>query len=45
MHPAPLHATEIQEVEDPPLREIRLLDKVVVELAKGRPLEKILRTL
>ncbi|MBP1325803.1 hypothetical protein JOF28_001035 [Leucobacter exalbidus] len=36
---------KIQEVEDPLMREIRMLDKVVDELAKGRPLEKILRTL
>ena len=31
------------EVEDPLMRQIRYLDKLVDELAKGRPLEKILR--
>ena len=36
---------KVQEVEDPLMRQIRLLDKVVDELAKGRPLEKILRAL
>ncbi|MHA3683723.1 DUF2200 domain-containing protein [Leucobacter sp. HY1910] len=36
---------KVQEVEDPLMRQIRLLDKVVDELAKGRPLEKILRVL
>ncbi|SIT71659.1 hypothetical protein SAMN05880545_0907 [Microbacterium sp. RU33B] len=34
----------VQEVEDPLMRRIRYLDKLVDELAKGRPLEKILRT-
>lgn len=34
---------KVQEVEDPLMRRIRYLDKVVDELAKGRPLEKILR--
>jgi hypothetical protein len=33
----------IEEIEDPLMREIRYLDKLVVELAKGRPMEKILR--
>lgn len=35
---------KVQEVEDPLMRQIRMLDKVVDELAKGRALEKILRT-
>lgn len=33
----------IEEIEEPTMREIRYLDKMVDELAKGRPLEKILR--
>lgn len=34
---------KIQEIEDPLMKKIRYLDKLVDELAKGRPLEKILR--
>ena len=33
----------VQEVQDPLMRRIRYLDKLVDELAKGRPLAKILR--
>ena len=33
----------VEEVEEPVMREIRILDKLVDELAKGRPMEKILR--
>jgi hypothetical protein len=33
----------IEEVEDPLMRQIRYMDKLVDELAKGRPMEKILR--
>jgi hypothetical protein len=33
----------VEEVEDPLMRKIRYLDKLMDELAKGRPLEKILR--
>jgi hypothetical protein len=33
----------IQEIEDPLMRKIRYLDKLVDELAKGRAMEKILR--
>ncbi|MGD9815613.1 MAG: DUF2200 domain-containing protein [Hyphomonadaceae bacterium] len=33
----------IEEIEDPLMREIRYLDKLIDELAKGRPMEKILR--
>lgn len=36
---------KVQEVEDPLMKQIRMLDKVVDELAKGRALEKVLRTL
>ena len=34
----------IEEIEEPLMREIRILDKLVDELAKGRPMAKILRT-
>ena len=34
----------IEEIEDPLMRNIRYLDKLVDELAKGRPMEKILRS-
>lgn len=33
----------VEEIEDPLLRQIRYLDKLVDELAKGKPMEKILR--
>jgi hypothetical protein len=33
----------IEEIADPLMREIRILDKLVDELAKGRPMDKILR--
>lgn len=35
---------KVQEIPDPLMRKIRYLDKLVDELAKGRPMEKILRT-
>lgn len=34
----------VQEVDDPLMRQIRYLDKLVDELAKGRPMQKVLRT-
>lgn len=34
---------KVQEVEDPLMRQIRYLDKLVDELAKGRPMSKVLR--
>ncbi len=34
----------VQDVEDPLMRQIRYLDKLVDELAKGRPMAKVLRT-
>lgn len=34
---------KIQEIEDPLMKKIRYWDKLVDELAKGRPMEKILR--
>jgi hypothetical protein len=33
----------VEDIEDPLMREIRYLDKLVDELAKGRPMAKILR--
>ena len=33
----------VEDIEEPTMREIRYLDKLVDELAKGRPMEKILR--
>jgi hypothetical protein len=33
----------IEEIDDPLMREIRYLDKLVDELAKGKAMEKILR--
>ncbi|MGE3797083.1 MAG: DUF2200 domain-containing protein [Thermomicrobiales bacterium] len=34
----------VEEIEDPIMREVRYLDKLVDELAKGKAMEKILRT-
>ena len=34
----------VEDIEEPLMQEIRYLDKLVDELAKGRPLEKIMRT-
>jgi hypothetical protein len=34
----------IQEIEHPLMKKIRYMDKLIDELAKGRPMEKILRT-
>jgi hypothetical protein len=33
----------IEEIEDPLMRKLRYMDKLVDELAKGRPMEKVLR--
>ena len=33
----------IEEIENPLMQKIRYMDKLVDELAKGRPMEKILR--
>jgi hypothetical protein len=35
---------KIVEIEDPLMKKIRYMDKLVDELAKGRPMEKILRS-
>ena len=34
----------IENIEDPLMRRVRYLDKLVDELAKGRPMEKVLRS-
>ena len=34
----------VEEVEDPLMQQIRYLDKLVDELAKGKAMEKVLRT-
>jgi hypothetical protein len=33
----------VEQIEDPLMRKIRYLDKLVDELAKGKPMDKILR--
>jgi hypothetical protein len=33
----------VQDIEEPIMREIRYLDKLIDELAKGRAMSKILR--
>ncbi|MFZ1853931.1 MAG: DUF2200 domain-containing protein [Candidatus Nanopelagicales bacterium] len=33
----------VEEVDDPLMQKIRYLDKLVDELAKGRPMDKVLR--
>jgi hypothetical protein len=34
----------VEQIQEPTMREIRYLDKLVDELAKGRPMEKVLRS-
>ena len=36
-------AVRVEEIEEPTMREIRYLDKLIDELAKGKTMEKILR--
>ncbi len=36
-------APKLAEIEDPLMKEIRYLDKLIDELAKGKVMEKILR--
>ena len=49
MNPARLGVTgvvcgvRVEAVEEPTMREIRILDKLIDELAKGKPMERILR--
>jgi hypothetical protein len=33
----------VEEIEEPTMREIRYLDKLIDELSKGKAMEKILR--
>ena len=33
----------VEEIDDPLMQKVRYLDKLIDELAKGRPMEKILR--
>jgi hypothetical protein len=35
---------KIAEIDDPLMKKIRYMDKLIDELAKGRPMEKILRS-
>jgi len=35
----------VEEIEDPLMQKIRWLDKLVDELAKGKPMEKVLRSM
>ena len=35
---------KIEEIDDPLMKKIRYMDKLVDELAKGRPMEKVLRS-
>lgn len=34
----------VEEIEDPTMQEIRYMDKLIDELARGRSMEKILRS-
>ena len=34
---------KIEAIEEPLMREVRYLDKLIDELARGRPMEKVLR--
>lgn len=34
----------VEDIEDPLMQDIRYLDKLIDELAKGKPMEKILRS-
>ncbi|MFM2106246.1 MAG: hypothetical protein RL338_1278 [Chloroflexota bacterium] len=34
----------VETIEDPLIRQVRYLDKLVDELAKGRPLDRVLRS-
>ncbi|QCR19123.1 DUF2200 domain-containing protein [Agrococcus sp. SGAir0287] len=49
MHPAAAAITgvicgvRVEDIDDPLTQQIRWLDKLVDELAKGRPMEKVLR--
>jgi hypothetical protein len=34
----------IEEIEDPLMKQVRILDKLVDEIARGRPMQKVLRS-
>jgi hypothetical protein len=34
----------VEDIQEPTMREIRYLDKLVDELAKGKPMDRVLRT-
>lgn len=36
-------SVRVEDIEEPTMREIRYLDKLIDELAKGKAMEKILR--
>ena len=38
-----LGGVRVEQIEEPMMREIRTLDKLIDELAKGKAMEKILR--
>lgn len=40
----PVCGVRVESVEDPLMQKIRYLDKLVDELAKGRPMSKVLRS-
>ena len=39
----PVCGVKVETIQDPLMQEIRYLDKLVDELAKGKPMEKIMR--
>ena len=49
MHPARLAVTgsicgiRVEDIDDPLMREIRILDKLIDELARGKAMDRILR--
>ncbi|WP_347177832.1 DUF2200 domain-containing protein [Microbacterium dauci] len=50
VHPGAVQITgvvcgvRIADIDDPLMRHVRIMDKIVDDLAKGRPLERVLRT-
>lgn len=34
----------IEEIDDPLMKKVRILDKLVDEIARGRPMQKVLRS-
>ena len=41
--PGKVWGIRVEEIQDPLMRDVRYLDKLVDELAKGKPMEQILR--